>query len=385
MQQSLRLGRIRGIDVGAHWSVLIITLLLVQILATSILPGSVPRRSDVAYWSVALVASVAFLASLLAHELAHALVARHYGIRVRRITLWLLGGVSELESEAPNPRADLLVALAGPAASMASAVIFAAGAVVSRIAGLPSLAVAALAWLTLVNLTLAVFNLLPGAPLDGGRVLRAILWRASGDRAAAQRRAGRAGSALGALLGAAGITEIVITGSWSGLWLVLIGWFLMSAAGAEIADTQARTALGSMRVADVMTTPPICGYASQTVDAFVHAVARHHPHRHFPVVDLDGHPLGVLSLAQLSRVPASQRGLVRLREVALTPVAILTPTQPLAEAVATAGRRELSPVVEDGRLVGVLTRGDLTRAIDLGMLGVRPDATRMTEAPFATR
>src|SRR4051812_2676205 len=150
MRQTLRLGRIAGIPVGAHWSVLFIAALLVQGLATTVLPATAPDHPTVAYWATGLVAAVLFLVSLLAHELAHALVARHYRIRVNRITLWLLGGVAELQDEAPHARADLLVAAAGPLTSVVAGLAFGGSAAAAGLLGAPVVVVAALGWLAAI-------------------------------------------------------------------------------------------------------------------------------------------------------------------------------------------------------------------------------------------
>lgn len=377
MRQTVRLGRIGGIPIGVHWSVLIITLLLTEGLAASVLPATAPGRGVLAYWLVALLIAIVFLASLLAHELSHAFVARHYGMPVRRITLWLLGGVSELEGEAPHPKADLLIALAGPLASAVSGGVFAGLAVGASSAGLPRLVVASLAWLAVVNGLLAAFNLLPGAPLDGGRVLRAILWRVRGDRAAAQRGASRAGVVLGVLLLLAGLAQLFIGRDLGGLWLVLLGWFLMAAANAERADV-GRQALDGVQVAQVMRSDPVCGYEGQSIAVFVDTVARHSPHRTFPVVNFEGECTGLVSLSRLGRVPPPQRDTVRLREVCLplARVSTLTPEQSLTEAVplALAGRHRLLPVLAHRRPVGVLSTGDATRMVELAALGAPIDA-----------
>lgn len=233
MRRTVSLGRVAGIPVGAHWSVVLVTLLLAHGLAVTMLPVAAPDRTTAAYWTVGLAAAVAFLGSVLVHELAHALVAHHYGMRVRRITLWLLGGVAELESEPPHPRADLLTAVSGPAASLGCAVVFGAAADQVDAVGTSPLAAAALAWLALGNLVVAVFNLLPGAPLDGGRALGAVVWWVRGDRAAGQRAAARAGVGLGILLLMVGLVEMLLAVEPGGAWLVLIGAFLAAAAHAE--------------------------------------------------------------------------------------------------------------------------------------------------------
>ena len=175
MTASLRLGRIAGIPVGASWSVLLIAALFAWSLAGSILPGLVPGLVPSTYWAAAVVATGLFLGSLLAHEVGHALVARRAGLRVRGITLWLLGGVAQLEDEPASPRDDLRVAIVGPAISLALAVGFGVAAAGLALLGAPALAVAVLGWLAVANVALALFNLIPAAPLDGGRVLRALL------------------------------------------------------------------------------------------------------------------------------------------------------------------------------------------------------------------
>jgi Zn-dependent protease/CBS domain-containing protein len=377
MRQTVRLGRFAGIPVGVHWSVFVIMLLLVQGLAVAILPAGAAEQAAVVYWGVAVVVAVLFLAALLAHELAHALVARHYGVRVRAITLWLLGGVAELDGEAPHARGDLLIALAGPLVSLASAGLFAATAAFASAWGAGSLAVTALAWLAVVNAILGLFNLLPGAPLDGGRVLAATLWWVRGDRAAARRAAGRAGMVLGGVLIAAGLAEVLLAANFGGLWLVVLGWFLTSAARAETIDVTLRDALAGVRVGDVMTTPAVCGYASQSIADFVATVARHHPHRIFPVVDPDGRLVGVVSLIRLAKVPTTDRHRVRLGDIRapVDRIRVLEPTTPLIDAAPPllAGGHRLAPVVADGRLTGVITPGDVARATELTTLGITPD------------
>ncbi|GAA0717177.1 site-2 protease family protein [Dactylosporangium roseum] len=377
MRQTARLGRLAGIPIGVHWSVLVIMLLLVQGLASVILPGGARGYPAAVYWGVAVIVAVLFLAALLAHELAHALVARHYGVRVRAITLWLLGGVSELDGEAPHARADLLIALAGPVVSLVGAGVFAAAAAGASASGAGPLAVTGLGWLAVVNAILGVFNLLPGAPLDGGRVLAAVLWWVRGDRAGARRAAGRAGTVLGGLLIAAGLVEVLLAANFGGLWLVVLGWFLALSAHAETTHVMLRKALAGVRVGDVMTTPAVCGYTSQSIADFVATVARRHPHRVFPVLDLDGRLVGLVSINRLAKVPRTDRERVRLGEVS-APVDrahVLDPAAPLIDTAPAllAGGHRLAPVVTDGRLTGIMTSGDVARATELAELGITPD------------
>lgn len=232
MRQTVRLGSVRGIPVGLHWSLLVIAGLLSAQLYANLLPELVPGRSSLAYAVVAGATAVAFLASILAHELGHALVADRLGVRVRRVTLWLLGGVAELADEAPRPGAELRIAVAGPAVSVGIGILSGTIAAVLALANAPDLVVGGLAWLAIINLFLAVFNLLPAAPLDGGRILRAALWRHHGDRVRATITASRAGQVVGWALVALGVVEI-LTSTASGIWTALVGWFVLSAARAE--------------------------------------------------------------------------------------------------------------------------------------------------------
>ena len=253
MKQTIRLGRVAGIPVGMHWSVAVIVALIAGILGTQVLPQMAPGEPTAVYWAVAVPGALLFVAALLAHELAHAFVARRARVGVRSITLWALGGVAELTDDPPTARADLRIAVAGPATSLAAAAVFGALAALVQAAGGPRILGAAFIWLCVMNALLAVFNLLPGAPLDGGRILRALLWMRHGDRSRAARTAATAGRIVGGALAGLGLFEVFGWGDASGLWLLIIGFFLITAATAE-ADAQIATdALGGLLVRDVMT------------------------------------------------------------------------------------------------------------------------------------
>lgn len=378
MRQTIQLGRVQGIPVGVHWSVLVVLLLLVQGLAVVVLPQSVDGYSTLAYWLAGAGFTGLFMAALLGHELAHALTARHYGVQVRAVTLWLLGGVSELEGEPPHPRADLAIALAGPLASMGAAAACAGGAWLTSWSGTRLLGVG-FGWLAVVNALMAVFNLLPGAPLDGGRVLAALVWRVGGDRALGRRAAARAGVVLGVLMSAAGIFVTLATGNLGGVWLVLIGWYLVGAARSEASAVRLTSALAGLRVEQVMSAPPVCGYAGQSVTGFVVGPATAFPHHAYPVMDLDGRLAGLATLGALATVPAARRSVVRLIDVAVPVSRIRTvePQTPLIEAATLLNDPyRLAVVVVRGRPCGVLSAGDILRAMDIAELGGAPDRTR---------
>jgi len=232
-EKGLHLGTIRGIPIRAGWSLLIIIWLLTWSLAASGLPSLAKGYSGAEYWLAAALTAVAFFASLLAHELSHALVAQRRGAHVHDITLWLLGGVSRIEEEPATPGDDLRIALAGPATSVAISVAAGVVAILVGAFGVPALFVACLVWLASINLLLAIFNLVPAAPLDGGRVLRALLWRRGGDRTRAALAATRAGRVFAYVLIATGFALFLSAADVSGIWFVLLGAFLLMMSHAE--------------------------------------------------------------------------------------------------------------------------------------------------------
>ncbi|MFC4530752.1 site-2 protease family protein [Sphaerisporangium dianthi] len=386
MRQSLRLGRVAGIPLGAHWSTLVIVALIGGVLALSVLPEAVPGENAVRYWMVAVATSVVFLASLLAHELAHALVARRRGITVRSITLWLLGGVTEFAGEeARTPKDEFQVSVAGPLASFALSGLFFLAALPSE--G-PALLISALRWLALMNLVLAVFNLLPGAPLDGGRVLHAFLWRRHGDRTRADRSAARAGQALGMTLIAIGGVELILLAWTGGAWTMLIGWFLISAARGEGLVRTAHEGLKGWRVRDVMTPSPDVAPAWQDIDDFVENTALRSHQLVFPVVDVSGHSTGTLSLETLTSIPPGQRHDRRVATVCrpLPPDHVLDPDDEAGRILGLSSfTGELMAVVADaGHVVGMVTTADLTRALQQAVLRTTATPPRPSHEDMGT-
>jgi Zn-dependent protease len=364
MKRSVKLGSVAGITIGAHWSVLVILTLIADILAVSVLPAAAPGHAYALYWVVAVITALLFLASLLAHELAHAVVARRNHVPVGAITLWMLGGMAELPGDPPSPKAELRVAVAGPLASLAAAVIF-------LLAGIGGVALGAtligspLIWLGVMNAFLAVFNALPGAPLDGGRILRALLWKRYGSRERAGRAAARAGRILGYVIVAVGVAEL-FSGQYAGLWPALVGWFIIAAAGAEELTDKMRAAASGLHVSDVMTPDPEYGATWTRVDTFVSEVALLSRQALFPVVDFDGSPVALVTLDMLARVPPGE-GDTRLDAIAmpLPREYIAGPSDP---APALFERRPLAGelvavVVADGRVHGMVTAEDLRRLL----------------------
>jgi Zn-dependent protease len=365
MTASFRFGRVAGIPVGANWSVLLIGALIAWSLATTILPVQAPGLAPGGYWLAAGLGAGLFLASLLAHELGHALVARRAGLRVRGITLWLLGGVAQLEDEPASPRDELRVALVGPGVSLALAVAFGLAAVGLAAAGGPAAVVAVAAWLAVGNTALALFNLLPAAPLDGGRVLRGLLWRRHGSRVRASVTATRAGQVVGAALIVYGLAGTITGWGIGSLWTALVGWFLTVAARQERDQAVLRPRFGGLRAGQVMTPAPVTAPAWFTVDAFLRTYVEPWQLAALPLRTFDNRPAGVVTVAALRAVPEARRHLVRAGDVAIgmADLVVVGPDQPVADlAGRLADGRSVAAVVAGGRLLGLITPADLARA-----------------------
>ena len=304
MLEGIRLGRVAGFPVAVNWSVLVILWLFTWSLASYSLPGAAPGHSLATYWLAGFVGALLLLGSLLAHELAHALTARRAGLAVTGLTLWLFGGVASLRGEAKTPGADFRIAVVGPATSLVLAAAFAGIATTLDVFGLAGLPVSVVWWLAGTNLLLGLFNLLPGAPLDGGRILRAYLWRRHGDRVRAALGATRAGQVVAFVLIGLGLLEFLAGGGLSGLWLVFLGWFLLSAARMEETEVTTRQRLVGVRVGDVMSLDPRAAPSWLTVEEFIQRYVWGDRHSAYPVTGPDGTVEGLVTLAQLRGVAA---------------------------------------------------------------------------------
>jgi Zn-dependent protease/CBS domain-containing protein len=381
--RGIRLGRVAGIEVAVDWSLLIIFWLIFSTLAWGVFPSWHPDWSVPLIAVTALAAAVLFFSSVLVHELSHALVGRLNGIAFHRITLFMFGGIAHMEGEPPSWRAELAMAIVGPLTSLAIGVTCIA--LVNLLSGPfdvdlenPRLALAALgpvstllAWLGPVNVIIGLFNLIPGFPMDGGRVLRAIIWAVSGDLRVATHLASLAGQAFAWLLIATGLLMVfgfrvpyLGGGLLSGLWLMLIGWFLHSAAVTSYRQLLMRQLLGHVPVAKLMQTrfTPIGPQMpiSTLVDEHLMASGQ----RVFPVVE-DARLLGLVSLADLRKRPREAWARTPVAEI-MTPAGSLvsiSPRHEVLDALALLGARNLNqlPVVEDGRLLGLVRREDILK------------------------
>ncbi len=360
----MRVGGIR-IIIDPTW--LFIFALVVWSLATGYFPSIDPAISGGRAWLMGLVAGLLLFVSVLVHELSHALLARRAGIEVPRIRLFLFGGVSEMGSEPRDPRAELRIAAAGPLTSIGLAAAF---FIISRlgVAALLPGAAPVVDYLAMINLGLGIFNLLPGFPLDGGRILRAWLWSRHGNLLRATRTAGRAGSFLGYGLMAFGLRELILGSLLGGIWMILIGMFLNQAAGASYQTILLRDLLSGVRVRQLMTQPVIMVPDHASLEELVGDYFYRHPHGSFPVAASD-RLVGMVSLDQLKSVPREDWIRTPVRQV-MTPAEVVRPLAPQDDCVAALERmiREdvgRLPVVAEERIVGILSRRDVMRLFQI--------------------
>jgi Zn-dependent protease len=369
MGDAIPLGRIAGFEVKVHWSVIVILWLFTWSLATT-LPSAVAGYSRPLYWLAGACGALVLLASLLAHELAHAVVGRRMGVSVSSVTLWLFGGVTTLEGEAKTPKAAFRIAFAGPATSLALSGAFATLAIALASVHAAAIVVSVAWWLAVINLMLGVFNLLPGAPLDGGRLVRAYLWHRHGDSVRAAVGAAHAGRVVAIILITLGLAEFLVGRLISGVWLAFIGWFIFAAAREEELQVTTRQALAGVRVADAMTANPHAAPGWLTVEEFIERYLLGDRHSAYPVADHDGSTVGLVTLRQLRAVAPDQRSTTSVREIALPLPSVPTasPLEPLSaliDRLAKAGHGSRALVVDGGKVVGIVTPSDLARLIEV--------------------
>ncbi len=361
MRTHISLGRIFGIEVGLHYSWFLIAFLIVFSLGGYFRTVN-PGWSGAVVWSLAVLTGLLFFVSLVLHELSHSLMARARRLPVRSITLFALGGVSQIEKSANTARTEFLVAIVGPLTSIA---IGAVSLLLAWAAGWqpaepgPSPVVTMLVWLGYINLALAFFNLIPGFPLDGGRVLRALLWWKTGDGDAATRWAARTGQLVGGLFIAWGLARFFMGQNFGGLWIALIGWFLMQAAGQSYAEVDLRRLLSGVRVADVMARDCPTVNANSSVESFIDETVLHTERRCF-VVEINGEPVGLVGAGDVRAVQPAKRPFTTVDQIMqpIDQMRAVAPDTPLTAALDIMTRTEAPqlPVVSHGRLDGVVSR-----------------------------
>ena len=363
MGNAFNLGKLFGIQFRLHYTWFIIFILIVVSLATQYFPAIYPGWSYLIYWIISIIASLLFFASLVAHELAHSFVAKANGIPVKSITLFIFGGVAQIAREATKASTEFRMAAAGPACSLAIGGLFALLWLLTQNIIEPVAAMAL--WLAYINGLLAVFNLIPGFPLDGGRVFRSILWRFTGNYRRSTLIATQVGRSVGYLFILGGITIMFVLHDWlGGLWLAFIGWFLENAASTSYRQTQWREGLLGITATQVMTSdfpvvPPDVT-VNHLVQGYIFTSGRHF----FLVVD-EGELKGILTLRNIKSISQQNWHTTRVKEI-MTPVDKLKVARPDQEALSIMEQMaendiDQMPVVSEGRVIGLITRDNLIR------------------------
>jgi len=392
MRSGFSIGRIFGINIRIDWSWLFIFFLVTWNLGT-VFGQAHAGWGPTLVWGMAIVAAFLFFASVLAHELAHSLVARTQGVPVRSITLFLFGGVSDIQREPDSPRDEFVMAIVGPLTSIVLGGLLAwlAGAsagplrdtmtnptaTIARLSPLTTL----LLWLGSINVILGIFNLTPGFPLDGGRVLRSILWAATGNLRRATRWASWIGQAIAWLMIIGGISmafgaqiPFFGTGLTSGLWLAFIGWFLNSASVQSYQQVVVHDILEGVAVERMMRTDPPTCLPDCSVNRLVHEHIMRTDDQAFPVLD-DGRLVGLVTLEDVRKVSRHAWDTTTVSEI-MTPadqLTVVTPDEDAAEALNKLVQRDVRqlPVLRDGQLVGLLRRRDIIKWLQLQAQTIR--------------
>ena len=365
MQGSFKVGTVAGIEVRVHYTWLLALFFISWSLAVGYFPSTNRSLGASTDWVLGVAAALLLFASVLVHELGHSLVATARGLRVENITLFIFGGISSIAQEATSARDEFLVAVVGPLISLLLAGVFWVIAQVTPAAS----AVGALAgYLAFTNLLLGLFNIVPGFPLDGGRVLRSIVWALTGDMARATRVASYVGQVFAFLLIAWGVVQVLGGDLFGGLWIAFIGWFLNTGAEGSRQQLAVRSVLDGVPVTTVMDASPAVASPGLSVRDFVMEHALRRGHRALPVVE-DGRLVGIVSVADARHVEQDAWGATPVSTVMTrVPLKTLPPEADLAAAMELMVENSIHqvPIVRDGTLVGMVSRADVMRYMKLG-------------------
>jgi len=359
MTSAFNIGKLFGIQLRLHYSWFIIFVFLTILLVS-------PHWLSPLYWVIGIITSLLFFASVVAHELAHSLVGRVNGIPIKSITLFIFGGIAQMTKEATSPGAEFKMAAAGPACSLVIGGLF--GLLWFFTPGMAEPLAIMVYWLAYINVALAIFNLIPGFPLDGGRVFRSILWRVTGNYRWSTRIATQVGRGVGYLFILSGILIAFLHPfglDWfSGLWIAFIGWFLQNAASSSYRQIQWRSALHGFTASQVMTSDYPIVPSNITVNRLVQEYVFPTGHRCFLVTD-EGELRGILTLHDIKSVPPQDRDLTQVKEV-MTPVDKLKTVhldQDVLSILEQMDENDINqmPVVSEGRVIGLIARDNLIR------------------------
>jgi Zn-dependent protease len=383
IQGSLKLGSVAGIDIRLHYTWLFAFFLIALSLALGYFPGSNNEFGVATPWILGIVAAMLLFGSVLVHELAHSLVAGARGLRVNSITLFILGGVSSITSEPASSKDEFLIAVVGPLTSFVLGALFwllsqaaPSGSSIAEIAG----------YLGFANLLLGLFNIVPGFPLDGGRVLRSIVWASTRNMSGGTRVASYIGQTTAFVLIGWGIVNVLSGNFVGGLWTALIGWFLNTSAEAARQQVSSQTLLDGVLVSSIMDVSPEAASPELSVREFMLEHALRRGQRALPVLD-DGSLLGIVSISDAKHLGQDAWAATPVSEImSRMPLKTIEPDSDLGTALRLIVENDVHqlPVLQNGRLVGMLSRADIMRYIQLG-LDVRSPASSAAEELAAAR
>ena len=383
MKNQIKLGTIFGVELGLHYSWIVIALLITFSLAAQF--HAVNRNwPESVVWATAILTGVLFFACLFAHELSHALVARMRGLPIHKITLFLLGGVAQMEKEAADPKTEFWMAIVGPITSGVVGVVLLECA---RLAGWAygtnpmTPGIALLVWLGYINLALAAFNMIPGFPLDGGRVLRSILWWIMGNVERSTRAAARVGQVIAVLFIAYGIFQFFEGAGLGGLWLAFIGWFLLQASSATYLQVRTGSLLRDLKIKDLMSTDFETIGPNLSVQEFVNQHLMRTGKRCFLVMQ-NGEMLGMITPKEVRGVNPSIWSFKRVSDVMrpVNQIHFVAPDLPAMDALEIMSREDVHqlPVMSNGHVEGVVSRAHV-----LEILKARSELPDVTHLPRA--
>ncbi|HET6973679.1 MAG TPA: site-2 protease family protein [Pyrinomonadaceae bacterium] len=368
MKAQIKLGRIFGVEIGLHYSWFIIALLITFSLAGQFQENN-PGWSDGLRWGVSIITAVLFFAAIVVHELSHAIVAKLRGLPVRSITLFALGGVAQIEKEAADAKTEFWMGIIGPITSFVIGVVCLAITVALgwKPPEFPQQPLPAmLMWLGVINIGLAIFNMIPGFPLDGGRVLRGIVWWITGNAVRATRIAARVGQVIAFVMILYGLLQFFRGAGFNGLWMAFIGWFLLSASRESYAQMVISEGLRGLRVGDVMSRdfPVVDAHSNLQTFAEEHLTRTG---RRFWVVTLNGQPEGIITPHEINAVPRNRWPYTTVADVMrpLDATHTVNPNTPVTEALEVMARQDLNqlPVINERGLAGLISRSHILQLI----------------------
>ena len=357
----IRIGQVFGISIYLHSSWFIIFVLIAFSLRTQF-TAQHPSWTPAQHWTLGIITSLLFFGSVVFHELSHSVVAQHYKIPVASITLFVFGGLARITREPSNAKQEFNIAIAGPISSFFLAGVF---YLIGHHSGKFEMIGATAGWLAEINFILAIFNLAPGFPLDGGRVLRSIAWRVTGDFPKATRIASQSGQVFAYLMIFAGIW-IALRGNWfSGLWWVFIGWFLLSAAQESYGQLAIRSTLTGLHASDIMSQDVPMVARDLSLENYVHEVLR--TGRRCHIVTGNGLPVGLVTLHAVQGVPRDEWANTSIQSAMrpLDKIKSVSPSEPILGILERMQADDINqmPVLDDGRIVGMIARDSILRVL----------------------